>query len=117
MPLEGHTGSVLSVAYSPDGRHIISGSLDNTIQIWNAETSSVVGRPLEGHTGSVWSVAYSPDGWYIISGSSDKTIQLWNAKTGSAVRNPLEGHTGTVMVRETRLKRGFPSVINTSHNV
>jgi WD40 repeat protein len=68
-PLEGHTGYVLSVAYSPDGRHIISGSYDKTIRIWNAETGSAVGKPLEGHTHPVWSVAYSPDGRHIISGS------------------------------------------------
>jgi WD40 repeat protein len=54
---------VWSVAYSPDGQHIISGSDDKTIRIWDAETGAAVGKPLEGHTGlGVWSVAYSPDG-------------------------------------------------------
>ena len=59
-------------AYSPDGRHIMSGSVDKTIRMWDAKTGSAVGKPFEGHTGSVWSVAYSPDGRYIISGSADK---------------------------------------------
>jgi WD40 repeat protein len=79
---EGHTHAVMSVAYSPDGRHIISGCLDKTIRIWNAETGSAVGHPLEGHTHAVVSVAYSPDGRHIISGCLDKTIRIWNAETG-----------------------------------
>jgi WD40 repeat protein len=74
-PLEGHTDRVRSVAYSPDGQHIISGSDDKTIRIWNAETGSAVGKPLEGHTHWVRSVAYSPDGRHIISGSSDRQFE------------------------------------------
>jgi WD40 repeat protein len=61
-PLEGHNGAVRSVACSPDGRRIISGSSDNTIRIWDAETGAAVGEPLEGHNGWVWSVACSPTG-------------------------------------------------------
>jgi WD40 repeat protein len=93
-PLKGHTGPVWSVAYSPDGRHIVSGSYDRTIRIWDAETGAAVGNPLEGHTLSVSSVAYSPDGRHIISGSGsdDKTIRIWDAETGDAVGKPLEGH-------------------------
>src|SRR5258708_19521024 len=87
----------MSVAYSPDGRHIITGSGDNTIRMWDAETGSAVGKPLEGHTRTVMSVAYSPDGRHIISGSEDNTILMWDAETGSAVGKPLEGHTPTVM--------------------
>ena len=81
-----------SVAYSPDGHHIISGSYDRTIRIWDAKTGAAVGNPLEGHTSGVLSVAYSPDGHHIISGSFDGTIRIWDAKIGAAVGNPLEGH-------------------------
>jgi len=88
---------VCSVAYSPDGQHIVSGSSDETTRIWNAETGSAVGKPLEGHTGGVCSVAYSPDGQYIISGSSDKTIRVWNAEIYSTVCEPLEAHTRPVV--------------------
>ncbi len=87
---------MLSVAYSPDGHHIISGSRDSTIRIWDAKTGAAVGNPLKGHTRMVFSVAYSPDGRHIISGSSDRTIRIWDAKTGAAVGNPLEGHSGLV---------------------
>jgi WD40 repeat protein len=84
---------VTSVAYSPDGRHIISGSTDNTIRIWDAETGAAVGGPLQGHTDVVRSVACSPNGRHIISGSDDMTIRIWDAESGAAVMSPLEGHT------------------------
>ena len=66
---------VSSVAYSPNGRHIISRSYDFTIQIWDAETGAPVDNPLEGHTLEVFSIAYSPDGCCIISGSFDAPFE------------------------------------------
>ncbi|EJD02469.1 uncharacterized protein FOMMEDRAFT_124970 [Fomitiporia mediterranea MF3/22] len=83
---------VVAVAYSPDGRHIVSGCSDNTVRIWDAETGAQVGAPLGGHQGSVNSVAYSPDGRYIVSGSLDNTVRIWDAETGAQVGPPLEGH-------------------------
>ena len=73
----GHTGTVYSVAWSPDGREIASGSGDNTVQVWEAMT----GKRLLTHTGtdSVNSVAWSPDGRDIASGSADHTVQVWKA--------------------------------------
>ncbi|KAJ7861893.1 hypothetical protein B0H13DRAFT_1726283 [Mycena leptocephala] len=88
-----HTDWVCSVAFSPDGTRIVSGSDDETICIWNAATGEAVGTPLEGHTDWVHSVAFSPDGTRIVSGSDDETIRIWNAATGEAVGTPLEGHT------------------------
>ena len=90
------SGSVYSVAYSPDGRRIISGSWDDTIRIWDAETGAAVGNPLKGHTSCVTSVAYSPDARHIISGSYVRTIRIWDAETGAAVENSREGHTSLV---------------------
>jgi len=77
-------------------QHIISGSSDHTIRIWDAETGALVRDPLKGHTDSVRSVAYSHDGQHIISGSDDSTIQIWDAETGAPVGDPLEGHTDPV---------------------
>ena len=68
-----------SVAYSPDGTKIISGSWDCTIKIWDANTGQCL-KTLMGHSGNVLSVAYSPDGTKIISGSYDKTIKIWECK-------------------------------------
>ncbi|QRV86973.1 Vegetative incompatibility protein HET-E-1 [Ceratobasidium sp. AG-Ba] len=95
-PLISHTGWVRSVAYSPDGAYIASGSSDMTIRMWDAHTGRQVGHPLTGHTSSVLSVAYSPDGAYIASGSWDNTIRMWDVHTGQQVGHPLTGHTRSV---------------------
>ena len=89
----GHTNTVRSVSYSPDGCHIVTGAFDCTIRIWDAATGAQVGEPLEGHHDYIQSVSYSPDGRHIISGSRDKTIRIWDADTGDEVGKPLEGHT------------------------
>ncbi|QRV86978.1 Vegetative incompatibility protein HET-E-1 [Ceratobasidium sp. AG-Ba] len=80
-PLIGHTDWVWSVAYSPDGAYIASGSWDETIRMWDAHTGQQVGHPLTGHTWPAWSVAYSPDGAYIASGSWDNTIRMWDVRS------------------------------------
>jgi WD40 repeat protein len=92
--LKGHTEPVQSVAYSPNGLRIVSGSDDSTIRIWDAENGREL-RTLKGHTSSVYSVAYSPDGRRIVSGSDDSTIRIWDAESGRELRT-LEGHTSLV---------------------
>ncbi|KAJ7202947.1 quinon protein alcohol dehydrogenase-like superfamily [Mycena haematopus] len=94
--LEQHTGRVRSVAYSANGKRIVSGSDDCTVRIWDAETGAALREPLEGHTDVVTSVVFSPDGKRIVSGSHDHTLRIWNAETGAALREPLEGHTDAV---------------------
>src|SRR6267154_896043 len=90
--LRGHSGGVMSAAFSPDGKRIVTGSYDKTIRLWDAETGEPLRAPLEGHEHWVSSVAFSPDGKRIVSGSYDKTIRLWDAETGEPLRAPLEGH-------------------------
>ena len=92
--LEGHTGLVKSVSFSPDGDTLASGSNDDTIRLWDANTGSHL-RTLTGHTDTVFSVAFSPDGQTLASGSGDETIRLWDANTGSHLRT-LTGHTDPV---------------------
>ncbi|TFK38896.1 WD40-repeat-containing domain protein [Crucibulum laeve] len=72
---------VNSVGFSADGRRIVSGSLDQTICLWDAETQQPIGEPLHGHEGGMNSVGFSDDGQCIISGSSDQTIHLLDPGT------------------------------------
>ncbi|KIM38372.1 hypothetical protein M413DRAFT_420490 [Hebeloma cylindrosporum] len=92
-----HTPGVACIVFSPDGKHIISGSENGTISIWDAEIGEIVTGPLKEHTEQVNAIGISPDGKYIISGSRDKTICIWDAKTGDAMIAPLKGHTGSVL--------------------
>jgi len=77
-PLQCHDDYIYSVAFSPNGSKIVSGSCDNTIQIWDASTGvEMLLLLLQGHDGDIYSVAFSPDGSKIVSGSGDKPIQIW----------------------------------------
>ena len=92
--LQGHTGRVYSVSFSPDGKTIASGSADHTLRLWDASTRKLI-RTLTGHTESVKSVSFSPDGKTIASGSADHTLRLWDASTGKLIRT-IKGHTDWV---------------------
>ena len=98
------TNSVTSVAFSPDGTRIVSGSYDNTVRVWDAATGQAVhDEPMRGHEDGVTSVAFSPDGTRVVSGGGvfDNTVRVWDALTGECVvmmgkeRNsdPMEGLT------------------------
>jgi WD40 repeat protein/serine/threonine protein kinase len=91
---EGHTGSITSVAFSPDSTQILSGSQDNTLRLWDMAAGRCL-HPFEGHTSWVFSVAFSPDGSLVLSGSWDNGLRLWDTVTGRCLRI-FGGHTGSV---------------------
>jgi hypothetical protein len=93
-PFEGHTGYILSIAFSPDGQRALSGAEDNTVRLWEVASGREI-RPLEGHTGEVLTVAFSPDGKRALSGSMDRTLRLWDLTSGRELRR-FEGHTERV---------------------
>jgi WD40 repeat protein len=88
--------TVTSVAVSPDGRRIVSGSWDNTLRLWNPNTGQQIGTPVIGHSGWVSSVAINPDRHRIVSGSDDTTLRFWDAETTRPLGPPLSGHTSAV---------------------
>jgi len=88
VPLSGHTHDIMSVAFSPDGKTLVTVSADTTVRLWNTLTGQPRGAPLEGHTRWIDYVAFSPDGKTFASGSQD-ALRLWDAATG-ALRGGLD---------------------------
>jgi serine/threonine protein kinase len=92
--LRGHTEKVSSVAFSPNGQLLVSGSYDQTLRLWYAPEGRLL-HILRGHSGSVHTAAFSPDGKLLASGSDDLSVRLWRAKDGTPLAL-LPGHTAGV---------------------
>jgi len=88
--LNGHTGSVLEVVFSPDGQLLATGGADRTVRVWDLESKSER-FCLRGHTAKVYALAFSPDGTRLFSGSEDTTIRVWDMTHGEE-RLELRGH-------------------------
>ena len=87
---QGHSDTVSSVAFSPDGRTIVSGSCDHTLKLWSVSGGSCL-KTFQDHSDSVCSVAFSPDGRTVASGSDDNTLKLWSVSGGACLKT-LHGH-------------------------
>jgi hypothetical protein len=83
-----HDSSVVSVAFSPDGRLALTGSRDGTARLWGTADGAPVGSPMK-HGGPLTSVAFSPDGRLAMTGSHDGTARLWGTADGAPVGSPM----------------------------
>jgi len=91
----GHAQSVISLAISPDRQRLLTGSKDNTMQLWEMETGKLL-RRFDGHSEMVRCIAFTPDGRRAISGSYDHTLILWDLETGE-ILNRLQGHKQQIL--------------------
>ena len=92
--LTGHTDSVLTVAFSPNGNTLASGGSDGTVRRWFVRSGTLI-ETIEGHEGSVRSVRFSPDGSTLASAGDDKIVLLWDVWSGE-FRRTLVGHSEPV---------------------
>lgn len=100
----GHSSTITSLAFTPGGKRLASGSADSTVIVWDVSnvTAPTLSMRYSGHSSGVTSVAFSPDGRILASGSIDNSIILWDATiTNMAAAQPLKigtltGHTGAV---------------------
>jgi WD40 repeat protein len=87
----GNLFPVISMSLSPDGKYMLSGNSDRTVQIWDMESGKEI-RTMRGHTDYVNSVSFSPDGKLALSASADNSLKLWDALSGEEIRT-LQGHS------------------------
>jgi WD40 repeat protein len=85
-----------SVAFSPDGKTLASGNLDNVVTLWDVASHQAIGQPFKGHSNYINTIAFSPDGKTIASGSDDNTVILWDVASHQPIGQPLTGHTSKV---------------------
>lgn len=85
ITLQPHGGWVVSVAWSPDGEHILTGSRDGRARIWNARTGALE-HALEAQSDYVWSVGWSPDGKQVLTGGWDDTVRIWDVASEHEIR-------------------------------
>jgi WD40 repeat protein/tRNA A-37 threonylcarbamoyl transferase component Bud32 len=95
VTLKGHNRPVLALAFSPDGRHLVSGGWDQTINVWGGLTGEKI-RVQTGHTAQVTSLTYSRDGRWLASAGGDQNIILWDAENGQQLLT-LQGHQWSVL--------------------
>jgi len=93
--LEGHTAYVTACVVTPDGRHVVSASEDQTLKVWELRSGRAVAK-LVGHTDRVVTAcAVTPDERHVVSASTDRTLKIWDLMSGRVVAT-LEGHNHSV---------------------
>jgi WD40 repeat protein len=92
--LQGSSGEVTALAFSSNGKWLLSGGTDRLLRLWDLRTAKEA-RVSKGHTGAVRCVAFSPDGKRAVSGGDDRSLRIWNLADGEEL-TALLGHTQAV---------------------
>lgn len=95
--LQGHSDSVWSVAFSPDGKRIVSGSSDRTIRFGMPCQVSQLVHLCKGPQIRSAPLHFFPHGTHLVSGSADSTVQIWDVASGAPIREPLQRHSRDVL--------------------
>jgi WD40 repeat protein len=106
---EGHAGAVTSVCLSGDGRHVVSGSTDRTLRLWEADGACL--RTFSGHAGEVTAVALTPDGRWALSGGADGLVKVWVLDWELADAAPADWDDGARPYLEAFLDRHTPYAV------
>lgn len=91
----GHAGNLRSIAFSPDGRTLLSGSLHRYVHAWDPASGSLR-RTLTAHPGAARMLAFSPDGRTFASAGDDSTVKVWDASTYYLIRELVHSRSGTI---------------------
>lgn len=97
--VNGHSGYINSIDFSPNGTRVATGSDDGTVRLWQTDTGTLLPKTLSAHKGGVNSVRFSPDGTKLLTAGNDHTAKLWSADRGELLRT-LEGHKWAVLCAE-----------------
>jgi WD40 repeat protein len=97
LALGGHQARVGSLAFSPDGQWLVTGSLDGTARLWSIGLPEIQPRILQGHKDGVWAVAFSPDGQWLATGGLDGMAYLWSMAEPGAAPRVLQGHQESIL--------------------